>query len=159
MILCTFTLGVVVAYRRLCKQQGNRKPHYNNPLAATDMDIPEILEFKLKWVAAKHGGAVEFFKRLGLDTTDVVTRSVVRGMLSTLIGDHFQFRYVWEHILKSPKQSKFAQEHNMQEPMQKFDDAYYKQYADILATLYFHGLHGIAKMQRKKKSRKGGKDA
>lgn len=125
----------------------------------TPVDIPEILEFKLKWVAAKHGGAVELFRRLGLDTTDVVTRSVVRGMLSTLIGDHFQFRYVWEHILKSPEQSKFAQEHNMKEPMLKFDDAYYEQYAEILATLYFHGLHGIAKMQHKKKDAKGGKNA
>ncbi len=121
------------------------------------IDIAEVLDLKLKWVAAKRKGTNKFFCQLGVDMTDVVTRSVIRGVLTTLIGDHFQFRYIWEHILKSPEQTRFAKEHKMKVPMLKFDDNYYKNYAEKLATLYFHGLYGLAKKYHKKK--KGGKDA
>lgn len=109
----------------------------------TPIDIPEILELKLKWVSAKRKGAIDFFGRLGLDTSDMILMSVIRGLLTTLIADHFQTRYVWEHILKSPEQVQFVKEHSLAEVMLKFDDAYYKGFTDILHTLYFFGLKGI----------------
>lgn len=119
------------------------------------IDIPEIIDLKLKWVTAKHKGAVDFFGKLGLDLTDMVTGSVIRGVLTTLIADHFQFRYIWEHILKSPEQAQFVKEHTTTVPTLQFDDAFYKKYSEVLATLYFHGVHGVA--QKYHKEKRGGK--
>ncbi len=115
------------------------------------VDIPEILELKLKWVAAKHKGTLEFFCKLGIDMKDAVTRNAIRGMLTTLIGDHFQFRYVWNHILKSPAQAKFARKQNIQVDMLKFDDTFYKQYGEVLAAFYLHGLQGVVKKYQERK--------
>lgn len=109
----------------------------------TPVEIPEITDLKLKWVATKHKGAVDFFARLGLDTEDVVVMSVVRGLVTTLIGEHFQFRHVWEHILKSQGRKKCAEEHHLNETMLTFDDQYYEKYAETLATFYFNGLSGL----------------
>lgn len=119
----------------------------------TPVEIPEITDLKLKWVATKHKGAVDFFARLGLDTEDVVVMSVVRGLVTTLIGEHFQFRHVWEHILKSQGRKKCAEEHHLNETMLKFDDAYYEKYAETLAAFYFHGLSGLRKKEAAKKRR------
>ena len=124
-------------------------------LTTTPVEIPEITDLKLKWVATKRKGTVEFFARLGLDTSDVVVMSVVRGLLSTLIGEHFHFRHVWEHILKSQEQIAFAKKHKLKETMLSFDDAYYERYGEALAQLYFNGVCGLAKKKLKKK---GGRD-
>jgi len=119
------------------------------------IDIPEILDLKLKWITAKHKGSVDFFGKLGLDLTDMVTGTVIRGVLTTLIGDHFQFRYIWEHILKSPEQAQFVKEHMATVPTLQFDDTFYRKYSEILATLYFHGVYGIVHKYHKEK--RGGK--
>jgi len=119
------------------------------------IEIPEILDLKLKWAASKRKGAVDFFARLGIDTDDVVVTSVLRGLLTTLIGEHFQSRHIWEHILKSPEQKKYTEEHKLQEITLTYDDAYYEKYADALATLYFEGVCGLGKRKTKKR---GGRD-
>ncbi len=119
------------------------------------IDIPEILDLKLKWITAKHKGAVDFFGKLGLDLTDMVTGSVIRGVLTTLIGDHFQSRYIWEHILKSPEQAQYVKEHMKTVPTLQYGDTFYKRYSEILATLYFDGVHGI--VQKYHKEKRGGK--
>ena len=116
------------------------------------VDIPEILDHKLKWVAARHREAVDFFCKLGVDMEDMVTASVIRGMLTTLIADHFQFRYVWEHILRSPAQAQFVKKHNMKVAMLQFDDTYYRKYGEVLSAFYLHGLRGVAKKQQDKKN-------
>ena len=122
---------------------------------ATPVDIPEILDLKCKWVATKRQGAFDFFARLGLDTDDVIVMSVVRGLITTLIGEHFQFRHVWEHILKSQGRKKCAEEHHLHETKFTFDDQYYEHYAETLATFYFNGLRGL---RQEKQQKRGGRD-
>lgn len=121
----------------------------------TPVGIPEITDLKLKLIAAKRKGAVEFFARLGLDTSDDVVMSIVRGLLTTLIGEHFQFRHVWEKILKSREQKTLAKKHKLRETMLSFDDAYYERYAEVMAQFYFHGVGGLSK---KKQPKRGGRD-
>jgi len=121
---------------------------------ATPVDIPEILDLKCKWVATKRKGTSDFFARLGLDTQDVAVMSAIRGALTTLIGEHFEFRHVWEHILKSQGRKKCAEEHDLKETVPEFDDKYYEKYAEALAVFYLKGISGLKKRQLKK----GGRD-
>jgi AcrR family transcriptional regulator len=113
----------------------------------TPVDIPEILDLKCKWVATKQKGTFDFFARLGLDTKDIAVVSAIRGVLTTLIGEHFQFRHVWEHILKSQGRKKCAEEHDLRGKVPEFDDAYYEKYAEALAVFYLHGVSGLSKKQ------------
>lgn len=146
---------VIIAIRNIINfYRDNREPAMV-AFNTIPIDIPEIIDLKLKWVTARHKGAVDFFGKLGLDLTDMVTGSVIRGVLTTLIGDHFQFRYIWEYILKSPEQAQFVKEHVTAVPTLQFDDTFYTRYSEILATLYFDGVHGIVKKYHEEK--RGGK--
>lgn len=122
---------------------------------ATPVDIPEIIDLKLKWMKAKRGGAEEFFGRLGLDTSDEVTMGVIRGVITTLIGEHFQHRHVWEHILKSQTAVQHMKDKSLKETTCTYDDTYYAKFAEALARLYFHGVGGL---KSKKQKKRGGRD-
>jgi AcrR family transcriptional regulator len=113
---------------------------------ATPVDIPEILDLKLKWVKTKRRGAEEFFARLGLDTSDKVTMGVIRGVITTIIGEHFQHRHVWEHIVKS----QITKDPSLKETTCTYDDTYYEQFAEVLARLYFYGVCGLKNEKQKK---------
>lgn len=115
---------------------------------ATPVDIPEILDLKCKWVATKRKGTFDFFARLGLDTQDIAVMSAIRGALTTLIGEHFESRHVWEHILKSQGRKKCAEEHDLKEAVPVFDDEYYEKYAEALSVFYLNGISGLRKKEK-----------
>ncbi|MCK4329333.1 TetR/AcrR family transcriptional regulator [candidate division WOR-3 bacterium] len=107
------------------------------------IDIPEIMELKIKWMSRKSKATIELYTQLGLDTNDVVKINVIRAVLTTIILEHFQFRYAWKHIMQTPNKSKYTREFIKQETIPEYNDAFYEKYSEILAELYFHGLNSI----------------
>ena len=107
------------------------------------IDIPEIVDLKIKWMSGKSKATIELYTQLGLDTNDVVKINVIRAVLTTIILEHFQFRYAWKHIMQTPNKSKYTREFIKQETIPEYNDAFYEKYSEILAELYFHGLNSI----------------
>ncbi len=108
-------------------------------------NLPEIMDLKLKLVAERRSGTNEFFKKLGLDTGDVIKMSVVRGLLTSIVGDHFQFRHTQENVLRLPGKSGYARAPFLEETKIDLNDEYYRQYSEILMRIYLYGVKNISK--------------
>lgn len=121
---------------------------------ALPIDIPEIVNLKIKWLSANREAADRIFTQFGLDTNDMVQMGVIRGFLTSVVSTHFQAKYAWEHIVQAPNKSKEAREFIEQEPEVELDDSFYERYSEILADLYSHVLNSIATHNSAK--RKGG---
>ena len=119
------------------------------------VDIPEILDFKMKWVSGRRRATDEHFGRLGLDTNDVIQMSVIRGVITTIVSSHFESRYLWEHIKQVPVEPGSALEQCLQECDTEYDDAFYERYSEMLTDLYLHGLSGITAENQPKKEGDG----
>lgn len=107
------------------------------------VDIPEILDFKMKWVSGRRRATDEHFRRLGLNTDDDIQMSVMRGIITAIISSHFESRFVWEHIKQAPAEPGSMMEKYVQECTAEYDDNFYERYSEMLTDLYLHGLEGI----------------
>lgn len=121
------------------------------------VDIPEILDFKMKWVCGRRKATDEHFTRLDLDTNDVIQMHVIRGVITAIVSSHFESRYVWDHVKRAPIEPGSDVEEALQQCCPQYDDAFYEQYSQMVADLYLHGLSGItAKNQPKKEGDENG---
>ena len=75
--------------------------------------------------------------RMGLDTKDSFIIAVIGPSLITTIFTNFRIRPVMKQVF----------------PL-KFDDAYYERYAETIATLFLHGIKGLAEERKQKKRSK-----
>ncbi len=115
------------------------------------VDIPEILDFKMKWVCGRRKATDEQFTRLGLDTDDVIQMNVIRGAITAIVASHFESRYVWDHVKCAPIEPGSEVEEALQLCCPEYDDAFYEQYSKMLADLYLHGLSSITAKDKKSK--------
>ena len=119
------------------------------------IDLPEIIDLKVKWVTENRDVTKGLFEQLGVDMEDVLQMHVFRGLLTTIVNAHFQSKYAWEHVLEAVAKSEKKPEWLTDEPEEKLDDAFYEEYSDMLVELYLNGLTGIT---GKTKSTKGATD-
>jgi AcrR family transcriptional regulator len=119
------------------------------------IDLPEIVDLKVKWVMGSANLTQGLFRSLGVNFDNPIEAHVFSGLLTTIVSSHFQSRYAWEHVLEAAAKSKKSWEHLTKEHPEKLDDSFYDKYSDMLVDLYLHGLTGITK---KRKPRKGVKD-
>jgi AcrR family transcriptional regulator len=108
------------------------------------IDMPEIADLEVKWVSSRRKQLNRHFKKFGLDVSDNVLMSVMRGLLTAIISTHFISVYEWEYTKESIKKTsketrKFAEE----EGPKKLDDEFYEKYAEKLKAFYLHGLYGL----------------
>ena len=116
------------------------------------VDMPEIADLEMKWVTCRRKQINEHFIKFGLDTTDCVTMTTMRGLISAVISKHFQFKYAWEYTMKSSKlDPKKIREFVEEETALELNDEFYKKYAEVLANFYLHGLDGITGKEEKMK--------
>ena len=120
------------------------------------VDMPEIVDLEMEYVTSRRKQVNEHFVKLGLDTSDCTTMTVMRGVISTIISSHFRTKYAWEHTKRSccKLDSKKIKEFVEEETALELNDEFYKKYAEILTNFYLHGLDGITGKEGKKK---GGK--
>lgn len=94
------------------------------------LDIPEVMELKIKWVTGIREGMANFRKKLGVDARDYLQESVGPTAIIAVILNHFQSKYAAEQY---PQFKEYAAQLN---------DEFYKKYADALADLFIHGYMG-----------------
>jgi TetR/AcrR family transcriptional regulator len=123
------------------------REHTELALAAVnshEVPIPEIHDLRAK-IQAAHGDAlVEHLRRLGLDIEDHVLRSLLSGLLTTIILQHFRDRFVAKEMLKSPEWRARTNRELPRQPEAEPDDAFYARFAELLADLYLRGIRGLA---------------
>lgn len=113
------------------------------------VDMPEIADLEMKWVKSRREQINAHFKKFGLDTSDEVTMTVMRGLLSAIIASHFLNTYTWEHTKQSCKQcEKEIQEFVEQEVAPEMNLEFYQKYGEILTRFYLTGLYGITGKNR-----------
>jgi AcrR family transcriptional regulator len=101
------------------------------------LDLPEIAELKAKRITAMIQKVSGLVLRMGLDTKDSFIIAVIGPSLITTIFTNFRIRPVMKQVFPF-----------------KFDDAYYERYAETIATLFLHGIKGLAEERKQKKRSK-----
>ncbi len=113
------------------------------------IDMPEIADLEMKWVKSRREQMNAHFKKLGLDTGDKVTMTVMRGLLTAIIAYHFQSKYAWEYTKEArEKEAEEIEEFVGEETTFVMDEEFYKRYSKILAHFYLTGLYGITGEKR-----------
>lgn len=107
------------------------------------VDLPEIVDARIKWSADRRTFLNRFYAQLGVETTDSVTVSVLRGLLTTIIFNHIQSDYIWQFTKQAYKKSKYLTGELKAEAEQEADDAYYQRFADVLTSFYLKGICGL----------------
>jgi len=119
------------------------------------IDLPKIVDLKVKWATGSRKAIHGLFEQLGVDMEDRIQSHVFRGLLTTILHSHFQSKYAWKHVLEAAAKSEEPPEWLTEEPEEELDDAFYEQYSDMLVELYLDGLTSIT---GKAKSTKGETD-
>ena len=107
------------------------------------IDIPEMLDLKMKWITEYRARMNKFFSQLGLDIHDTVKMSFMRGMVCAILSSHFNMRFIYEHITQVAGGSKRQPKKTTPEVELKYDDAYYKSFHELLSTFYLNGLNSV----------------
>ena len=113
-------------------------------LNSHEVPIPEIHDLRIKIQAAHRDALIEHLRRLGLDVEDRVLMSLLSGLLTTIIMQHFRDRFITERMLNSPEWLAKANREMLNQPELKTDDAFYARFAELLANLYLRGIRGLA---------------
>ena len=119
----------------------------NATFCAIPVDIPEIIDYRIKWFESSRQKADDLFRILGLDPNDVVQTAVLKGFFDNIIGNFFRARYCCDRIAEEPNLSDHVKEHFRHDDHTiSLDDAFFDKYIDCLAQVY---LYGITHLNRK----------
>jgi AcrR family transcriptional regulator len=123
------------------------------------IDMPEIADLEMKWVKSRRKQMDAHFIKLGLNTENKVTMTVMRGLLTAIIAYHFASKYAWEYTKEArKKEEKEIEEFVDQETSWTTNDEFYEKYITMLAKFYLTGLYGITGESTKKSVEGGEKD-
>ena len=100
------------------------------------LDIPVIAELKAKRITTMIQRISGLVLRMDFDPKEVFVISVVGPSLISAIFTNFRLRPVMKHVF-----------------LFEYDDAYYERYAETIATLFLHGIKGLAEERKQKKGR------
>lgn len=109
------------------------------------LDIPEIHDLRLVYVADRRESMNAHYRRMGLDADDAATMGTVRGALTTLIAAHFRSRFVREQFIGSPERLKRPEARLLAAPAASYDDAFYDRYCRLLVDFYLRGVGALAR--------------
>lgn len=107
------------------------------------IDLPEIVDLKVKWATGNRDATRGLFEQLGVDMDDKIQSHVFRGLLTTIVHSHFQSRYAWKYVLEAAAKLEKTPEWLTEEPEENLDDVFYEGYSEMLVKLYLNGLTGI----------------
>ena len=101
------------------------------------LDIPEIMDLKVKWIAGIREGMASFRMKLGINARDILQESVGPAAFVAVILNHFQSKYAAEQF---PQFKDYAVQLN---------DEFYERYADAVADLFTHGYMARSKKEKR----------
>jgi AcrR family transcriptional regulator len=101
------------------------------------LDIPEVMDLKIKWMSGIREGMANFRQTLGIDPRDLLQESVGPIVFVAAILNHFQGKYAAEQY---PQFTDYAAQLN---------DEFYDKYSNALADLFIYGYVGKSKKEEK----------
>lgn len=119
------------------------------------VEIPEIIDLKIKWIESKREATNKWFKTLGMDANNAPLMCVIRSFLTSIIFGFIESQYCCEHIAQAPAMPIHLQEHfKHDDHAVKMNDAFYEKYVEILGRVYLHGVMSMSEKKGKKRSTK-----
>ena len=91
------------------------------------LDFPELAELKAEKITQMIGILSGLIKRFGLDPEDIHLLGMIGPSLISMVFMNFRIKSILKNVFKV-----------------KFDDAYYKEFKETIATLFLSGIQGIA---------------
>ncbi len=123
----------------------------NAAFGAIPVDIPEIIDYRIKWFERTREAANNWFTLLGFDPEDAVQMSVLRDFLDKIIGGFFRARYCCDRIAQEAKKSDYVKEHFRHDDHAIIlDSEFFDKYAKMLTTVYLYGISNISKKFKNK---------
>lgn len=102
------------------------------------LDLPELAELKVEKITQMIAIMSGLIKRFGLDPEDIYHLGMIGPSLISMVFMNFRIKSILKNVFKV-----------------KFDDAYYQDFKETIATLFLSGVQGIAakkKMQKREKT-------
>ncbi len=120
-------------------------------LSTMPVDIPEILDLKVKWIQSHRDATNKWFETLNIDMSNEPLMSVIRGLLTSIIFGFVESQYSYKHIVQTPSIPIHIQENIVREDGSLHcDDAFYDKYVEYVAQLYLYGVSHLSKIHKKK---------
>jgi AcrR family transcriptional regulator len=91
------------------------------------LDFPELAELKAEKITQMIVILSGLIKRFGLDPEDIHLLGMIGPSLISMVFMNFRIKSILKNVFKV-----------------KFDDAYYKEFKETIATLFLSGIRGIA---------------
>jgi len=101
------------------------------------LDLPELAEIKVEKITRMIGIMGGLIKRFGLDPEDTYHLGMIGPSLISMVFMNFRIKSILKNIFKV-----------------KFDDAYYDDFKETIATLFLSGIQGIAVKKQTMKRKK-----
>ncbi|UCE20909.1 MAG: hypothetical protein JSV46_01360, partial [Candidatus Aminicenantes bacterium] len=101
------------------------------------LDLPELTELKVEKITRMIDILSGLIKRFGLDPEDTYHLGMIGPSLISMVFMNFRIQSILRNVFKV-----------------KFDDAYYDDFKETIATLFLSGIQGIA-AKRQTMKRKG----
>jgi AcrR family transcriptional regulator len=120
-------------------------------------DIPELIPVKEKWAKMNFAVMGGFFKQIGVNLDDPVHNNIYNGYLGNMIKNHFQLRYILEHLPADKTDTEYCDKEDAWHQHPKFDDLFYDRFIDLLVNQYFHGVIYATQKDKMKISREENK--
>jgi AcrR family transcriptional regulator len=108
------------------------------------VDIPEVIDLRIKWLESNREATERLYTQCGLDLKNDVDMVVMRSYLTNIVLGFFESMFCCDQIASLPDLSQRLRNHYIHDKhgIEKAD-AFFKQYADRLATMYLYGLQGF----------------
>ncbi len=101
------------------------------------LDLPELAELKVEKITRMIGIMGGLIKRFGLDPEDTYHLGMIGPSLISMVFMNFRIQSILRNVFKV-----------------KFDDAYYEDFKETIATLFLSGIQGIAVKKQTMKRKK-----
>ncbi len=112
--------------------------------SAIPIDIPEIIDLRIKWLESNRTATERLYVQYGLDPRNEVDMAVMRSYLTNIVLGFFESLYCCDHIANLPDLSQRLRNHFAHDEHRvEKEDSFFERYADRLATMYLYGLQGF----------------
>ncbi len=115
------------------------------------VEIPEIIDLRIKWIESNREATNRWFSFLGLDTKNEAQMCVMRSFLTSIVFGFFESRYCCDRVAQAPAMPIHVQEHlRHDDHAVELDNAFFDRYAESLGNIYLYGVTSIGKKEKKK---------
>jgi AcrR family transcriptional regulator len=114
------------------------------------VDIPEIIDLRIKWFESNRATTNRLYDSLGLDTKNPIHMSIVRNFLTSVVFGFFELEYCCSHIAEIPDAPAYIREHfHHDDHTIEKDDNFFADYISTLTNVYLSGIKSLISIKQK----------